>query len=405
MSASANKRVILAVTGGIAAYKSPDVVRRLRERGFEVRVVMTRAACEFVTPLTFQAVSGNPVYTALLDENAEAAMGHIELARWADTVLIAPATADCLAKLAHGIADDLLSTLCLATTAPLMAAPAMNQQMWEAPATRANVALLRERGVEFLGPGEGSQACGEVGPGRMLEPVDIANRVASRYNQDRLGGLSVMVTAGATREALDPVRFITNYSSGKMGYAVAAAAAEASAQVTLVSGPTALDGPFGVERVFVNSAREMFDAVMGRVRDNDIFVAAAAVSDYAPEKYADQKIKKDEDTMTLALVRTPDILAEVAALDDGPFTVGFAAETHDVETYARAKLSNKALDMIAANRVGVPGTGFGSDDNALSVYWAGGAEELEFAPKTQLARQLIRIVAERYREKHPAQDT
>jgi phosphopantothenoylcysteine decarboxylase/phosphopantothenate--cysteine ligase len=405
MSASANKRVILAVTGGIAAYKSPDVVRRLRERGFEVRVVMTRAACEFVTPLTLQAVSGNSVHTALLDENAEAAMGHIELARWADTVLIAPATADCLAKLAHGIADDLLSTLCLATTAPLMAAPAMNQQMWEAPATRANVALLRERGVEFLGPGEGSQACGEVGPGRMLEPVDIANRVASRYNQDRLEGLSVMVTAGATREALDPVRFISNYSSGKMGYAVAAAAAEASAQVTLVSGPTALDGPFGVERVFVNSAREMFDAVMGRVGDNDIFVAAAAVSDYAPEKYADQKIKKDEDTMTLALVRTPDILAEVAALDDGPFTVGFAAETHDVETYARAKLSNKALDMIAANRVGGPGTGFGSDDNALSVYWAGGAEKLEFAPKTQLARQLIRILADRYREKHPAQDT
>jgi len=405
MSASTNKRVVLAVTGGIAAYKSPDVVRRLRERGFAVRAVMTRAAREFVTPLTLQAVSGNPVHTALLDENAEAAMGHIELARWADTVLIAPATADCLAKLAHGIADDLLSTLCLATTAPLMAAPAMNQQMWEAPATRANVALLRERGVEFLGPGEGSQACGEVGPGRMLEPVDIANRVASRYNQDRLGGLSVMVTAGATREALDPVRFITNYSSGKMGYAVAAAAAEASAQVTLVSGPTALDGPFGVERVFVNSAREMFDAVMGRIRDNDIFVAAAAVSDYAPKKYADQKIKKDEDTMTLALVRTPDILAEVAALDDGPFTVGFAAETHDVERHARGKLSNKALDMIAANHVGIPGTGFGSDDNALSVYWAGGAEELELAPKTQLARQLIGILADRYREKHPAQDT
>ncbi len=247
MSASTNKRVVFGVTGGIAAYKSPDVVRRLRERGFEVRVVMTRAAREFVTPLTLQAVSGNPVHTNLLDEDAEAAMGHIELARWADTVLIAPATADCLAKLAHGIADDLLSTLCLATTAPLMAAPAMNRQMWEAPATRANVALLRERGVEFLGPGEGSQACGEVGPGRMLEPVDIARRVASRYNPDRLGGLSVMVTAGATREALDPVRFITNYSSGKMGYAVAAAAAEASAQVTLVSGPTALDEPFGVE--------------------------------------------------------------------------------------------------------------------------------------------------------------
>jgi len=405
MSATTNKRILLGVTGGIAAYKSPDVARRLRERGFEVRVAMTGAACEFITPLTRQAVAGFPVYTDLLDARAEGAMGHIELARWADTVLIAPATADFIAKLAQGLADDLLSTLCLATAAPLVLAPAMNQQMWNAAATSANVATLRDRGVALFGPGDGSQACGDVGPGRMLEPADIAARVASLYNNERLRGLGVLVTAGATREALDPVRFITNRSSGKMGYAVANAAAEAGASVTLVTGPTALEVPFGIERVSVDSARDMYDAVMARVGDNKIFIAAAAVSDYAPESYSAKKIKKGENQKTLKLVKTLDILAQVAALKGGPFTVGFAAETDDVENYARKKLSSKALDMIAANRVGIPGSGFESDDNALSVYWSGGAKELALAPKTRLARQLIGIVADCYREKHPAQDT
>ncbi len=405
MTESSNKRILLGISGGIAAYKSPDIVRRLRERGFEVRVAMTRAACEFITPLTLQAVSGKPVHTHLLDASAEAAMGHIELARWADTVLIAPASADCLAKLAHGIADDLLSTMCLATSAPIVVAPAMNRQMWDAKATRENVALLSARGVTFLGPGDGSQACGEVGPGRMLEPADITALIAARYNSDKLRGLSVMVTAGATREALDPVRFISNLSSGKMGYAVADAAAEAGARVILVSGPTSLETPFGVERVCVSSAGEMFDAVMQRVRDSQIFIGAAAVSDYTPKHYADRKLKKSDDTMTITLVKTRDILAEVAAMDHAPFTVGFAAETNDVETYAKDKLSRKSLDMIAANRVGVPGSGFGSDDNALSVYWTGGTEELGLAPKRHLARRLIGIVADRYREKHPAQDS
>lgn len=404
MNAATNKRILLGISGGIAAYKSPDIVRRLRERGFDVRVAMTRAAREFITPLTLQAVSGKPVHTHLLDAGAEAAMGHIELARWADTVLIAPATADCLAKLAHGIADDLLSTLCLATAAPVVVAPAMNRQMWEATATRENVAVLSARGVVFLGPGDGSQACGEVGPGRMLEPADITAAIAARYNCDQLRGLSVMVTAGATREALDPVRFISNQSSGKMGYAVADAAAEAGARVTLVSGPTSLDAPFGVERVCVNSAREMLDAVMQRVRDSQIFISAAAVSDYAPKDYAEQKLKKSKDSMSITLIRTRDILADVAALDNAPFTVGFAAETNDVEAYAKEKLCRKSLDMIAANRVGVPGSGFGSDDNTLTVYWSDGEKHLDLAPKLQIARRLIRIVADRYREKHPAQN-
>ncbi|MDX1513361.1 MAG: bifunctional phosphopantothenoylcysteine decarboxylase/phosphopantothenate--cysteine ligase CoaBC [Gammaproteobacteria bacterium] len=405
MTSSTKKRVLLGITGGIAAYKSPDIARRLRERGFEVRVAMTPAACEFITPLTLQAVSGFPVHTDLLDARAEAAMGHIELARWADTVLVAPASADFIARLAHGLADDLLSTLCLASTATMVLAPAMNQQMWNAPATSANVALLRKRGVLLLGPGDGSQACGEVGPGRMLEPVDIAARVAALYNSERLRGLGVLVTAGGTREALDPVRFISNRSSGKMGFAVANAAAEAGATVTLISGPTVLESPYGVDRVDVDSAQQMFDAVMERVRASQIFIGAAAVSDYAPESFSPEKIKKGEQLRTLTLKKTPDILAQVAALENGPFTVGFAAETDNLESYAREKLSSKSLDMIAANRVGMPGVGFDSDDNALSVYWPGGATELALAPKTRLARQLIGIVADRYREKHSTQNS
>ena len=403
MSGPPNRKIVLGVAGGIAAYKAADLVRRLRDRNFEVRVVMTASAREFVAPLTFQALSSNPVHSALLDEQAEAGMGHIELARWADLVLIAPATANVLARLAHGLADDLLTTLCLATAAPLVLAPAMNQQMWRASATRANVLTLLDRGVEMLGPGEGDQACGEIGPGRMLEPEEIATRVEARFGGGALEGVEVLVTAGPTREALDPVRFLTNHSTGKMGYAVAAAAVEAGARVTLVSGPTALAVPLGIERVDVASAEEMHGEVMARAADCDVFVAAAAVADYRPARVAQQKIKKSDGPAALDLVRTPDIIAAVAALDDGPFTVGFAAETESVEAHARDKLERKGLDMIAANRVGLPDRGFASERNALSVLWRdGGCRELELAPKADLARSLVGLVAERYRAEHPA---
>ena len=403
MSRLPNRRIVLGVAGGIAAYKAADLVRRLRDRNFEVRVVMTAAAREFVAPLTFQALSSNPVHCDLLDEQAEAGMGHIELARWADLVLIAPATANVLARLAHGFADDLLTTLCLATTAPVVVAPAMNQQMWQAGATRANVLALLERGVAMLGPGEGDQACGEVGPGRMLEPDEIAARIAARFRGGALEGVEVLVTAGPTREALDPVRYLTNHSTGKMGYAVAVAAAEAGARVSLVSGPTALPAPPGVERIDVTSAEEMYTKVMARAARCDIFIAAAAVGDYRPARCAEQKIKKEDGPATLDLVRTPDIAASVAAMDGGPFTVGFAAETESVQAHAQDKLERKGLDMIAANRVGLPDRGFASDRNALSVLWRdGGSRELGLAPKAELARRLIALVAERYRAEHPA---
>ena len=403
MSRLPNRRIVLGVAGGIAAYKAADLVRRLRDRNFEVRVVMTAAAREFVAPLTFQALSSNPVHCDLLDEQAEAGMGHIELARWADLVLIAPATANVLARLAHGFADDLLTTLCLATTAPVVVAPAMNQQMWQAGATRANVLALLERGVAMLGPGEGDQACGEVGPGRMLEPDEIAARIAARFRGGALEGVEVLVTAGPTREALDPVRYLTNHSTGKMGYAVAVAAAEAGARVSLVSGPTALPAPPGVERIDVTSAEEMYTKVMARAARCDIFIAAAAVGDYRPARCAEQKIKKEDGPATLDLVRTPDIAAGVAAMDGGPFTVGFAAETESVQAHAQDKLERKGLDMIAANRVGLPDRGFASDRNALSVLWRdGGSRELGLAPKAELARRLIALVAERYRAEHPA---
>jgi len=403
MSRPPNRRIVLGVAGGIAAYKAADLVRRLRERDFEVRVVMTAGAREFVAPLTFQALSSNPVHCELLDEQAEAGMGHIELARWADLVLIAPATANVLARLAHGLADDLLTTLCLATTAPLVLAPAMNQQMWQASATRANVLTLLDRGIAMLGPGEGDQACGEIGPGRMLEPEEIAARIAARFRGGALAGVEVLVTAGPTREALDPVRFLTNHSTGKMGYAVAAAAAEAGARVSLVSGPTALPAPPGVDRIEVTSAEEMYAEVMARAARCDIFIAAAAVADYRPARFAEQKIKKSDGPAALDLVRTPDIVAGVAAMDDPPFTVGFAAETQSVHTHARDKLERKGLDMIAANRVGLPDRGFASESNALSVLWRdGGCRELALAPKAELARSLIGLVAERYRAEHPA---
>ncbi len=395
-----NKRILLGVTGGIAAYKSADLVRRLREAGAEVRVVMTRAATRFVTPLTFQALSGNPVHLDLLDPAAEAGMGHIQLARWADAVLVAPATADFMARLAHGLADDLLTTLCLATGAPLALAPAMNRLMWANSATQDNRRILEDRGIHLYGPAEGGQACGEAGPGRMLEPAELVERVAGLFAPGSLGGLMVLVTAGPTREDIDPVRFISNRSSGKMGYAVAAAAAEAGAKVILVSGPVSLPVSPRVECVRVESADEMHQVVMTRIGGCAIFIAAAAVADYRPGARAAQKIKKDGQRLELALERTPDILAAVAALPARPFTVGFAAETENLAENAQAKLARKSLDIIAANWVGRPGSGFESDDNALQLFWEGGSRELPLTPKDRLARQLISIIAERYHAKN-----
>ena len=406
MSDQTTKHVLLGVSGGIAAYKSPDLVRRLRERGHQVRVVMTRGATNFITPLSLQAVSGQPVHTTLLDEQAEAAMGHIELARWADVVLVAPATADIIARLAHGLADDLLTTLCLATDAPIVLAPAMNQRMWAAPATRDNVATLMARGVRMLGPGSGDQACGEIGEGRMLEPVELAARLddlaVTGGEGQALAGLGVLITAGPTREAIDPVRYISNHSSGKMGYAVAAAARAAGASVILVSGPSELPAPPGVERVRVESAQEMCDAVLARVDGCDIFIAAAAVADYRPAEKATQKIKKKAKELAIALVRNVDILAQVAGREHPPFTVGFAAETERLETHAREKLDRKGLDMIAANPVGGPDTGFGVDTNALRVFWRDGEADLGEATKTELAERLVALLGGRFREKHPA---
>jgi phosphopantothenoylcysteine decarboxylase/phosphopantothenate--cysteine ligase len=406
MSDQTIKRVLLGVSGGIAAYKSPDLVRRLRERGYEVRVVMTRGAANFITPLSLQAVSGQPVHTTLLDEQAEAAMGHIELARWADVVLVAPATADVIARLAHGLADDLLTTLCLATDAPIMLAPAMNGRMWAAAATRANVETLQSRGVRMLGPGSGDQACGEIGEGRMLEPAELAAHLDAQVpiagGEQELAGLGVLITAGPTREAIDPVRYISNHSSGKMGYAVAAAARAAGASVILVSGPSDLPAPHGVERIRVESADEMRDAVLSRVEGCDIFIAAAAVADYRPAVRAEQKIKKKAGELEIALVRNVDILAEVAAGDHPPFTVGFAAETERLEAHAREKLARKGLDMIAANPVGGENIGFGVDTNTLRIFWKDGEADLGEATKADLAARLVALVSGRFREKHPA---
>jgi len=397
MSSLAHRQICVIVTGGIAAYKAPDLVRRLRADGAEVRVVMTRAATEFVRPLTFQAVSGAPVHVDLLDSAAEAAMGHIELARWAELVIVAPASADFIARLAAGLADDLPSTLCLATAAPLLVAPAMNRLMWAHPATCDNVEALRRRGVLLCGPDSGEQACGETGPGRMAEPAAIVDAAAGALGSDALAGLRVLLTAGPTQEPIDPVRFITNRSSGKMGYAVAAAARAAGATVTLVSGPTRLAPPAGCEFLGVTSAAEMFDAVLARVDACDIFIASAAVADYTVSAPATQKVKKEGAALTLVLEPTRDILKTVAARPDAPFTVGFAAETQRLAEYARGKLAAKSLDMIAANLVGRPGTGFESDDNDLSVYWHGGEKQLGKASKHTLARELIALVAERYR--------
>jgi len=391
------KHVLLGVTGGIAAYKSAELVRRLRDAGADVRVVMTSGATAFVTPLTFQALSGHPVHTEFLDADAEAGMGHIELARWADLVLVAPATADFLARLAHGLAGDLLTTLCLASAAPLVVAPAMNQQMWANPATQANCALLRQRGVRLVGPAEGEQACGDTGPGRMSEPAELVDAVMGSPNGP-LSGRHVVVTAGPTYEDIDPVRFIGNRSSGRMGFAVAEAAAAAGARVSLVAGPVRLPTPAGVERIDVRGAVEMRDAALELARQADVFFAVAAVADYRPKQAAEQKIKKGAATLTLELVGTPDIVAEVAALPERPFTVGFAAETENLEAHAADKLSRKSLDMIAANQVGVDGGGFDSENNALLLISPEGTTDLGHGSKRALARSLVAEVAKRMQE-------
>ncbi len=390
--------IVLGITGGIAAYKAPDLVRRLRERGADVQIVMTASAEEFVTATALQAVSGRPIRSNLWDKEAEAAMSHIELARWADIVLIAPATAEVMARIVSGAAPDLLTTICLATEAPIALAPAMNHVMWNNPATQSNREVLEQRGIHILGPGTGSQACGETGAGRMLEPETIAATVCGLSvgkGKGLLEGKSVIVTAGPTREPIDPVRYITNRSSGKMGYAVARAAAAQGANVVLISGPVSLPAPPGMDVHHVNTAQEMYDVTHEHVAKADIFVAAAAVADYRPAKTEQQKIKKDKETGNIDLVRCPDILASVAALRTPPFTVGFAAETERVEDHARSKLEKKKLDMIVANQVG-DDRGFDHDENAVNVLWQNGAKEFPKTAKAELARDLIELIAKRY---------
>ena len=390
--------IVLGITGGIAAYKAPDLVRRLRERGGDVQIVMTVSAEEFVTGTALQAVSGRQIRSNLWDKEAEAAMSHIELARWADVVLIAPATAEVMARIVSGGAPDLLTTICLATEAPLAVAPAMNHIMWNNPATQANRKVLEERGVHILGPGIGSQACGETGAGRMLEPDAIAAAVFDlgvSKGEGLLAGKKVLITAGPTRESIDPVRYISNRSSGKMGYAMARAAIAQDAEVVLISGPVNLPEPVGVEVHSVLSAQEMYEATHANVADADIFIAAAAVADYRPADIKEQKIKKNDESMSIDLVRCPDILASIAALDPAPFTVGFAAETEKVDDYARSKLEKKKLDMIIANRVG-DDCGFDTDDNSVNVFWTDGERRFPTAQKSELARNLIELVAQRF---------
>lgn len=397
------RRLVLGITGGIAAYKAAELARLCVRDGAEVQVVMTQAASAFIGEMTLQAITGRPVRSALFDPAHEAAMGHIELARWAERVVVAPASADFIARAAAGLAPDLLSTLCLATTAPVVIAPAMNQAMWRHPATVANVALLRERGVGIVGPAEGEQACGDTGPGRMAEPAEIHAWLAAGLGDGRLRGRRALVTAGPTHEAVDPVRFLGNRSSGKMGFAVARALAEQQAEVVLVAGPVALETPPGVARVDVETALQMHEAVLAALPGTDLFVAAAAVADYRPANPAGSKIKKSSSGLALDLVRNPDILADVAARPRRPFCVGFAAETDDVESYAEDKRRRKGIDMIAANRVG-DGLGFGTDDNALVVLWDGGREVLPMQAKATLARRLVELIGERIGAQTATQD-
>lgn len=400
MSKLQNRRILLGVTGGIAAYKAAEFLRVCQTLGAEVRVVMTPAATEFVTPLTFQALSGMPVHTKLLDAEQEAGMGHISLARWADVIIVAPASADFVARLASGMANDLLSTVVLASTKKLMLAPAMNQVMYTDEKTQQNLAKLAEQGATILGPDAGLQACGDVGFGRMLEPEALAEEIINYFHTGELAGLKVLLTAGPTREAIDPVRYISNHSSGKMGYSVAQACVEAGATVTLVSGPVQIEPPSGVETLDVVSAEDMFETVMARSKEADIFIAAAAVADYTPLNVESHKVKKNKSEIQLNLSKTKDILQKVAGLPAAPFCVGFAAETENVEEYARVKLDKKKLDMVAANLVGAEESGFNSDNNALTVLWSNGRAELGSKPKSALAKELVTLIAKRFYEKN-----
>ena len=395
MAGVANQNILLGVTGGIAAYKSVELARLLLKAGARVRVVMTEAATRFVSPLTFQAVTGSPVRCSLFDEEHEAAMGHIELARWADQMVIAPASADFMARMALGMANDLLSTLCLASATSIAIAPAMNQRMWRHPAVQHNLSLLEERGVRVLGPESGEQACGDTGLGRMLEPRDMLAALDSASGAGLFAGKKVLITAGPTHEAIDPVRFIGNRSSGKMGYALARAFRREGADVLLVSGPVSLPAPPGVNRVNVQTALQMHKAVFENIHSVDIFVGCAAVADYRPENPQQQKIKKLSDRMDISLVRNPDILAEVATLEYGPYTLGFAAETQNLAENARAKLLAKQVDMLAANSV-ADGMGFESDENALLVIWPEGEKHLPVQDKQQLAESLLDVLADHY---------
>ena len=413
LSVIPNKNIILGVSGGIAAYKSAILVRRLKDFGFDVRVVMTQGAQAFITPLTFQALSGNPVHTELLDPEAEAGMGHIELARWADLILVAPASCDSIAKFANGLADDLLSTLYLATKAPVWIAPAMNQQMWAAKATQRNLQTLVEDGVHVIMPDAGEQACGDVGLGRMPEPEDLARQVAAYFHKAQraiaekfglLAGKRVTITAGPTREAIDPVRYISNHSTGKMGFSLAAACYAAGAKVTLVAGPVSLDTPNGVQRINVSSAMQMLDVSMNQLKEGcDIFIATAAVADYRVAQVAEHKIKKAGDELAVALVKNPDIVATIAEQQQRPFMVGFAAETQNVEEYAAGKLVAKKLDMIACNDVSRPDIGFASDENAMTVFFAQSyhmnKRELEKASKQEISQQLVESIADALRRR------
>jgi len=392
MQSLAGKKILLGISGGIAAYKCAELTRRLIERGAQVQVVMTKAAKEFITPLTMQAVSGRPVSDSLLDPAAEASMGHIELAKWADLVLIAPATADLIARMAAGMGNDLVSTAVLATEAPVAVAPAMNQQMYANVATQENIATLQRRGFNIWGPAAGEQACGDIGMGRMLEPMQLVEKCEAFFQPKILQGKKVLITAGPTREAIDPVRFISNHSSGKMGYSLAQVAQQLGAEVTLVSGPVALASPENTTRINVESAKDMHKQVMNRAQESDIFIACAAVADYRPCSVADQKIKKtdESDSMTISMVKNPDIVASVAKLEQSrPFTVGFAAETQDVEKYARNKLVKKNLDLICANDVSVEGQGFNSSNNAMTLFWPEGELNLPLNSKDKIAGEIL----------------
>jgi phosphopantothenoylcysteine decarboxylase/phosphopantothenate--cysteine ligase len=391
-----SRRVLLGVTAGIAAYKAAELARLLVQAGAQVQVVMTPAARRFIAPLTFQALTGRPARVDLFDEVHEAAMGHIELARWADLIVIAPASADVLARLAGGMANDLLTTLCLASAAPIAVAPAMNQQMWRQAVTQENLECLRRRGFRVFGPASGEQACGDEGPGRLLQPQELLAAASEVFGGERLVGVKAVVTAGPTREPVDPVRFIGNRSSGRMGFAVARALAREGAEVVLVAGPVIQETPPGVRRVDVETAQQMHAAVMSAVGDAQLFVGIAAVADYRPAQPAASKIKKTADMLGIDLVRNPDILADVGHLRDGPFTVGFAAETDDLADHAESKRRAKRVDMIAANLVGQGRLGFESIDNSLLVLWEGGQTLLPVQPKARLAEQLVAIIAERF---------